>query len=574
MAGTPNVGTLVGAAIRPINTADLISTAYANEIKGGIHGYATLTERDNIIIERRQWGMLVTVYDDPTQSNNKTYQLKYDNVNTDLMDPLNWVEYTGVSSTNISEWQNSVKSILTTIPPSPNDGDRYLVGIDQSSTITGSPWAGNPGGFISEYNVATTNWTNTNPTNGMTVRVDDQDNSLYKYEGDYSTGQWIKEKLTQIYSVDFTGNGVSYSTTTSPTFSQYESDTIFLSKFDVSNTANVSVNINGIGIKNVKKPSINGLIDLLPNDILPENTYTLSYDQVNDCFQFYKNYSNDAFNIKYYIESTDYIVVPPYCQYWVYGDLTVDGTIVNYGQVIIANGQLIIGSAGQVQNFGDIDLISIATENSPIFNSITVGGPTSSGGVVLSATAGNLTINDVTFGPKYKVYTALLTQSGLDVDDDISSGLLVIGRTYEIGGSIAGDDFSNVGGPLIVNNDDFNGTYFVATETTPTNYTNGTTLAFNTAVPLAIVLENTIGNIWFTYYAVGQYKINSNGLLPANKRQFYHGLLKSADVVNGFIIESDEAPYNDDFIQIITGDLDGVPGNGMTNTPIEIRVYN
>ena len=66
-------------------------------------------------------------------------------------------------------------------------------------------------------------------------------------------------------------------------------DVIFLSKFDVSNTDNVSVNINGIGIKDVKKPSINGLIDLLPNDILPENTYTLSYDQGNDCFQFYKN---------------------------------------------------------------------------------------------------------------------------------------------------------------------------------------------------------------------------------------------------------------------------------------------
>jgi hypothetical protein len=411
VVGTPNVGTLVGAAIRPINTADLISTAYANEIKGGIHGYATLSQRNNIIIERRQWGMLVTVYDDPTPSNNKTYQLKYDNVNTDLMDPLNWVEYTGASSTNISEWQNSVKSILTTIPPSPSDGDRYLVGIDQSSTITGPPWAGNPGGFISEYNVETTNWTNTNPTNGMTIRVDDQDNSLYKYEGDYSTGQWIKEKLTQIYSVDFTGNGLSYSTTTSPQFISYESDTIFLSKFDVSNTANVSVNINGIGIKNVKKPSINGLIDLLPNDILPENTYTLSYDQGNDCFQFYKNYSNDAFNIKYYIESTDYIVVPPYCQYWVYGDLTVDGTIVNYGQVIIANGQLIIGSAGVVQNFGDIELISIVTENSPIFNSITVGGPTSSGGVVISATGGNLTINDINIRP-YKVYTALLTQSG------------------------------------------------------------------------------------------------------------------------------------------------------------------
>jgi len=369
MAGIPNIGTLVGAAIRPINTADLISTAYANEIKGGIHGYATLAERDSIIIQRRQWGMLVVIYDDPTPSNNKTYQLKYNNVDTDLMNLLNWVEYTGASSTNISEWQNSVKSILTTVPISPNDGDRYLVGIDQSSSIVGSPWAGNPGGFISEYNTTTTNWTNTLPTNGMTVRVDDQYNSLYKYEGDYYTGQWVKEKLTQVHYVDFIGNGVLYTTSISPTFSIYETDVIFLSKFDNSNTGSITININGVGIKPVKKPSINGLVDLTPNDIIPENIYSLSYDYGNDCFQFIKTYSNDSFNIKYYIEPNDYIVVPPYCQYWVYGDLTVDGTILNYGKIIVANGQLIIGTFGVVENYGDVDLISIGGGNSNVISS-------------------------------------------------------------------------------------------------------------------------------------------------------------------------------------------------------------
>ena len=364
MAGTPNVGTLVGAAIRPINTADLISTAYANEIKGGIHGYETLTERNVIIIERRQWGMLAVVYNDGT--NNKTYQLKYNNVDTDLMNNLNWVEYTGASSTNISEWQNSVKSILTTIPTSPSDGDRYLVGLNQNSTITGAPWAGNSGGFISQYNLATTTWTNTLPTNGMTVRVDDQYNSLYKYEGDYFTGQWVKEKLTQVHYVDFIGNGVLYTTTISPTFSVYDSDVIFLSKFDNSNIGSISVNINGVGIKMVKKPSSNGLVDLTPNDIIPENIYSLSYDFGNDCFQFVKTYSNDSFNIKYYIEPNDYIVVPPYCQYWVYGDLTVDGTILNYGKVIVANGELIIGTFGVVENYGDVDLITIGGGNSNV----------------------------------------------------------------------------------------------------------------------------------------------------------------------------------------------------------------
>lgn len=367
MAGTPNVGTLVGAAIRPINTADLISTAYANEIKGGIHGYATLAERDSIIIERRQWGMLVVVYDDNiSTSNNKTYQLSYNTSSTILSDNLNWVEYTGASSTNINEWQNSVKSILTAVPPSPSDGDRYLVGLNQNSTITGAPWAGNSGGFISQYNSATTTWTNILPTNGMTVRVDDQYNSLYKYEGDYYTGEWVKEKLTQVHYVDFIGNGVLYTTTISPTFSVYDTEVIFLSKFNTSNIGSISININGIGIKMVKKPSINGLVDLTPNDIIPENIYSLSYDFGNDCFQFVKTYSNDSFNIKYYIEPNDYIVVPPYCQYWVYGDLTVDGTILNYGKVIVANGELIIGTFGVVENYGDVDLITIGGGNSNV----------------------------------------------------------------------------------------------------------------------------------------------------------------------------------------------------------------
>ena len=102
-----NTGTLISAAIRPNDSLDLISTAYANEIKGGAHGYETLAERDSIIIQRRQWGMLVTVYNDNT--NNKTYQLKYNNVDTDLSNNLNWVEYNGVSVTN-NEWQSSVKS--------------------------------------------------------------------------------------------------------------------------------------------------------------------------------------------------------------------------------------------------------------------------------------------------------------------------------------------------------------------------------------------------------------------------------------------------------------------------------
>ena len=88
-----NIGTLITSAIRPNDTLDPIASAYANEIKGGLHGYATLAERDNLIVERREWGMLVVVYaDNISNSNNKTYQLKYGYSNADILNNSNWLE--------------------------------------------------------------------------------------------------------------------------------------------------------------------------------------------------------------------------------------------------------------------------------------------------------------------------------------------------------------------------------------------------------------------------------------------------------------------------------------------------
>ena len=59
-----NIGTLITSAIRPNDSLDPIASAYAVEVKGGHHTYATLAERDAIILERREWGMLCTIYND------------------------------------------------------------------------------------------------------------------------------------------------------------------------------------------------------------------------------------------------------------------------------------------------------------------------------------------------------------------------------------------------------------------------------------------------------------------------------------------------------------------------------
>jgi hypothetical protein len=61
-----NIGTLITAPIRPNDSLDPIAVAFGNEIKGGHHAYATLDERNSIIDARRDWGMLVTIYNDGT----------------------------------------------------------------------------------------------------------------------------------------------------------------------------------------------------------------------------------------------------------------------------------------------------------------------------------------------------------------------------------------------------------------------------------------------------------------------------------------------------------------------------
>jgi hypothetical protein len=120
-------------------------------------------------------------------------------------------------------------------------------------------------------------------------------------------------------------------------------------------------------------------------------------------------------------------------------------------------------------------------------------------------------INNLPTGPAYKVYTALLTQSGGSNGQTIGLPPLTIGVTYTILSASPNDDWTNVGAP---NNEI--GTSFVATGTTP-NYFDGGELEYNTGAPVVTVLENTIGNIWFTYTSPGIYSVNSNNLFIENK---------------------------------------------------------
>ncbi len=175
--------------------------------------------------------------------------------------------------------------------------------------------------------------------------------------------------------------------------------------------------------------------------------------------------------------------------------------------------------------------------------------------------------------PAYKVYTALLTQSGGSGTSSLNDEPLTIGVTYlinDLGGS--GWDFTNVGAP---NNNA--GTYFVATGTTPNSWGDlGVSLEFTLGAPVVTVLENTIGNIWFTYDAPGLYNILSNDLFIDTKT-----------TVNMFPAQFIESPvdiYNSTAIPVNVGRIallsyynylaaDNALSYGGP-TMIEIRVYN
>lgn len=350
-----NVGTLVSSAIRPVDTNDPIASAYAKEIKGGLHTAADNTARNAIIFERREWGMMCYVI-----NQDKTYQLTYNYSSTSIMDNNNWVEFSGSGGGSGNEWVDSVISIQNSPPGSPTSGDRYIVGSSPAGA-----WSALNSGLIVQWNSVLTQWDSTTPTDGMSLVVDNEDGAIYRYETQGGTypfpyGTWAKERIGQIRDITLgTSNGATFSGSSTPIFSTYVSDMIFLTKFSSTNIGNtVSVNINGVGPVLLKKPSVSGLTNFNPFDIEVGIVYNMVYD--GTFFQLNRSFVNeDLFNVKYIIEPTDYIVVPQNYQYWVYADLTISGTLVNYGQVIIANGSVLL-TGGTFSNYGSLALVNLS----------------------------------------------------------------------------------------------------------------------------------------------------------------------------------------------------------------------
>jgi hypothetical protein len=247
-----NIGTLVTAAIRPNDSLDLIASAYANEIMGGLHRATASTDRDAIITARREWGMMCYVINE-----DKMYQLSYNNSSTLLTDNSNWIEFTG-------------------------------------------------GGG-----------------NGSVIHLD-------------------------AYTID--GHGYTASgTNTIPSYSQ---DALYIVNFTSANIgASVSLDIDSLGERVVKKTDGSSLTHIVTGELTTNYQYYITYNGIE--FELLNPGSGvgSGLSNKYYVSNTETITVPSANQYWIYGDLTLDGDIDNYGHVIVANGSLNIGS-GALNNLG------------------------------------------------------------------------------------------------------------------------------------------------------------------------------------------------------------------------------
>jgi hypothetical protein len=349
-----NIGTLVGAAIRPINFADQIASAYSFEINGGLHSYETIAQRDLIIQERRDWGMLVNVYNNISDlTKNGTYQLKYGAQDTNIMNNNNWLIFSGGAGGaggGSAYWIDPIISILSVEPVGPINGNRYILG----PLPTGTNWGTISEGTIVQWNSVNSTWDQTIPMESMTVRVNDQNNSIYIYE----SLKWVKEKQNQVISITATSsNGTSYIASADRLFS-YETDTIFVVQFATANSGTTfTLNVSGLGTKTIKQQINSGVSDFVAKEISPDVRYNLQYDGIY--FRLTKPTSSPTL-VRHRIQTYETIVVPAYQEYLIYGDLEINGNlnIDTNGKVVVINGALNV-NGGTVSNSGNVQLITI-----------------------------------------------------------------------------------------------------------------------------------------------------------------------------------------------------------------------
>ena len=281
----PQNALLIPSPVRPNDLLDTYPTAFAIDIKGGLHSVETISDMESISDSRREWGMLCVVYNntaDPTR--NGIYQLTYGKFNTDITEDQNWTRLS-INTQNVSsgEWVSSVSTLIDTPPgTTPSNGTRFLVATPSFSGFNGQ------GDKIAEYDVSANGglggYLYSTPLNGTTLRIDDQNNLIYKFAGTWGSGGiWYKEYLNQVrYISPTSSNGTTYTfTTTGITPLDAYSYSVYFANFGATNTGASTLQIDGLDTYSIKKSTGSTLTDLASSDIVPNLRYQLIWNDGN-----------------------------------------------------------------------------------------------------------------------------------------------------------------------------------------------------------------------------------------------------------------------------------------------------
>jgi len=184
---------------------------------------------------------------------------------------------------------------------------------------------------------------------------------------------------------------------------------------------------------------------------------------------------------------------------------------------------LVLQKTDVMQSIGITSATRVTNGIITINTTPTAGGTGYTGAVGVATTGGTgsgLTVDTTDTAGVVTAISINSRGSGYTINDVITITGGGANATFVVT-SVSSDDFSNVANVVsgVINT---TGCEFIATGTTPTNYTNGSTLT-DTSAPVATVLENTLSGtpVW-SRTGVGTYLGTLTGEFAEDKTAFYH----------------------------------------------------
>lgn len=171
-------------------------------------------------------------------------------------------------------------------------------------------------------------------------------------------------------------------------------------------------------------------------------------------------------------------------------------------------------------------------------------------------------------GDEVRIFRALASQLGVSAINDIDDGPVEIGVSYTI--LAYGGDFSNVGAP---NNN--LGTSFIALNSNTPTY-GISSLRYDSGAPKLIILKNTIGNVWCTYFGVGTYALESVNKFADSQRAKLTSGIGYGDQADGiYDIVADYSSTDDDnfYFKTFARTYDTYQNGILNNDLIEITIW-